>query len=213
MHRSFLILSAFCLFLVQPAAADACRDEIVALYKGGAMDEYSRRPYHIEITNFAADGTLTERNTGKVIDGTHYTLFSEVGKLGVLYVGTDVWYSTAPGGPWGSHQKMPAVRSDDLKRQLAEKAESVSEVECLGKMEDAGKTYNVYRWRVFTETSEKYGGGVNGALHEAWVDPESGELAILKDAEVVTPWQKKSDGSTVVTRYRFDDLITINPPE
>jgi hypothetical protein len=65
---------------------------------------------------------------------------------------------------------------------------------------------------VFTETLESYGGGINGAVHEAWVDPETGLLAILKDSEMVNPWQKEPDGSVNVMRYRYDDGIVIAPP-
>jgi len=216
MRRVLLNALALCLIpvLMQPAFADACRDEIVALYSGGAMDDDARGPHHIEMTNYAADGTMTERHVGQVISGTHYTLYSEVSKNAVLYVRTDIWYkSGGPDGPWGNHQEITAVRADDLRRQLAEKAASVSEAECLGQQEEDGKTYTVYRWRVFTETLEEYGGGVNGARHEAWVDPETGTLAMRKDSEVVTPWKKEADGSTVVTRFDYDDSITILPPE
>ena len=199
------------LVLATPALAD-CRAEIVALYDGGAMDEFARRPHHIEMVDYAADGTMTERHVGQQINGTHYTLFSEVRGMGVLYVGTEVWYQMGKDAAWGNKQTMPEVRKDDLMRQQAEKAASISEEACLGTMQEDGKDYVVYRWRVFTDTSEEHGGGINGAVHEAWVDPDSGELAILKDSEVVTPWKKEPDGSTRVTRYRYDDGIEITPP-
>ena len=207
-----LLFFSFSLALASPAFSD-CRAEIAALYDGGAMDEFTRRPHHIEMTDYDADGTMTERHVGQQIDGTHYTLFSEVRGMGVLYVGTEVWYQMGKDAAWGNKQTMPAVRKDDLMRQQAEKAASISEEECLGAMQADGQEYVVYRWRVFTDTSEEHGGGINGAVHEAWVDPGSGELAILKDSEVVTPWKAEPDGSTRVTRYRYDDSIVITPPE
>jgi len=216
MRRIFSIVPALLLgvAIAQPALAQACRDQIVALYDGGAMDDGARRPHHIEMTQHASDGTISERHVGDVISGTHYTLYSEISKNAVLYVGTDIWYKMGgQDGPWGNHQEMPAVRADDLRQQLAEKAASVSEAECLGQMDNGGKPYTVFRWRVFTETLKEYGGGVNGAVHEAWVDPDTGELAMRKDTDVVTPWKKEPDGSFVVTRFDYDDSITILPPE
>ncbi len=208
--RSLLFILPF--VIAAPALGD-CRAEIAALYDGGAMDEFTRRPHHIEMTDYAADGTMTERHVGQQINGTHYTLFSEMRGMGVLYVGTEVWYQMSKDAAWGNKQTMPAVRKDDLMRQQAEKAASISEEECLGTMQGEGEDYLVYRWRVFTDTSEEHGGGINGAVHEAWVDPDTGELAILKDSDVVTPWMKEPDGSTRVTRYRYDDGIVITPPE
>ncbi len=216
MRRLLLVATSVFLALggAQSAFANECRDRIAALYNGGAMDERVRRPHRIEILQYDSQGTMTERHVGKVIDGTHYQLFSEVSKMGVLYVGTEIWYASgSPDGPWGNKQEMPAVRAEDLVRQLEEKAASVTEAECLGQMQDNGVAYDVYRWRVFTETLEEYGGGINGARHEAWVDPDSGELAILRDSEVVTPWKKTPDGSRTETRFTYDDSITITAPE
>lgn len=152
-----LLFFSFSLALASPAFSD-CRAEIAALYNGGAMDEFTRRPHHIEMTDYAADGTMTERHVGQQIDGTHYTLFSEVRGMGVLYVGTEVWYQMGKDAAWGNKQTMPAVRKDDLMRQQAEKAACISEDECLGAMQADGQEYVVYRWRVFTDTSEEHGG-------------------------------------------------------
>ena len=202
------LLLCISLALATPALAD-CRTEIGALYDGGAMDEFTRRPHHIEMVDYAADGTMTERHAGQQIDGTHYTLFSEMRGMGVLYVGTEIWYQMGKDATWSNKQTMPEVRKEDLMRQQGEKAASISEEECLGTRQEEGQSYLV----LFTDTSEQHGGGVNGAVHEAWVDPGTGELAILKDSEMVTPWKTKPDGSTRVTRYRYDDGIMITPPQ
>ncbi|WP_267139548.1 hypothetical protein [Anianabacter salinae] len=210
--RAALVLSV--VLLPHIALADDCRDRIAALYDGGAMDDAARPPHLLELLQYAPDGSLSERSTGPVIDGTHYQLWSETAKMGVLYIGTEVWYRIgAEDAPWGSRQEMPEVRAEDLARQLAEKAGSITEAECLGQMtaEDGG-VFEVYRWRVFTETMEDYGGGVNGAIHEAWVDPGSGLLRRRQDTEVVTPWQAEPDGSWTVASYTYDPSITLTPP-
>lgn len=200
------------LALTQPfaAAADACRDEIAALYDGGgALDPFARPPHRQKVQDFDADGAeiratlnLFEtpmRTIAGVPDDSQFTMAA----------GRDLWNGPSPEGPWQKLDfQMPEGRDDAMRAALVQERANLTDTACHGAEAD-GLLHYTYRTRTDPDTN----GVFYGALNDLWIDAETGHPMRMEKTESIASWFDGVAQGRQVIVFEYDDSIRIVTPE
>ncbi|MCB1335250.1 MAG: hypothetical protein KDK26_16780 [Roseivivax sp.] len=195
-----------------PAAADPCQEEIQALYDGGPMDYYTWGPYKTATAYFAQDGSL--KMVLDIIAETPTHMISTTRDSGQWYLveGLETWTAPAAEGPWTYAGKMQHADADGFNRQmLADQRKNVTEAECLGVVELAGRPAQSYRFITKTDPHEEWGSGWFGGRYAIWVDQETRRIARMETHEFAAHYAPTPSTDIIVNEYTYDPTIAMPP--
>jgi len=192
-----------------PVAADTCRDEIAALFDGGALDPFARPAHRQTVEQYDAGGALTR--TGLNIFET--PLKSIAGEVAAghftMAIDRDIWNGRSPDGPWEKlGVRMPEGREADLRTAMAQEAANLTDATCHGATSD-GQIHYSYR----TRTDPNADGMFYGALHDTFVDPSTGLPVRMVMTEFVNSWSDGVSQDRHVITFDYDSSITVSVPD
>lgn len=207
--RHFLIAALTLLPL--PAIADACHDEIAALFDGGTLDS-GARPKHWQIREvFAPDGSLLYTFEFKVASATQ----TAAGVIGsgnyMMTIGNKTWSGPSIDGPWSPSGDMSGDIAASQAQVVTSMRANLAETECLGLTEFDGESYLTYKYRTKTDPSPVRGDSWWGALDTIYLDPKTGQVMIWIQTEHIASWAPDMKMERHVTRLKYDETIVISP--
>ncbi len=190
------------------AAADACRDEIAALYDG-PLDPFQRPPHMQIVQVYDAEG-----NPQRVFHNTIETPLRTMSgiraeKFFTLAIDRDIWNGPSEEGPWTKNAaQMPEGREEAMRQAYAEQKANLTDTVCHGETDD-GLIHYTYR----TQTNPDATGGFYGSLDQIWLDPEMGQIVRFELTEFVNAWTESASKERHEIEVVFDPTIKVDPPE
>jgi hypothetical protein len=197
--------------LAAPAAqADACREEIAALFAGGPLDPLALTPRVVTAVTVAPDGSQTP-----LYEAIFESLTRSMNNIsGQFYLvdGTRAWTAAAPDGPWTFNgDTIPPDMTERSIAQAQSMVRNLSETECLGPGNLAGQAVIADRCRTKVDPTPE--GAWWGALHTTYVDPVTG-LVVRQDlAQQTAHYAPEPATTTEVMTYRHDPSIRLPVPD
>ena len=205
------VLTVFAAAPGLPAHADACQDEIVALYDGGPLDPFVQPPYRYETQVLDGDGALKFEYI-TTFDTPMRSMNGVKGQTMYLSIGLDTWSGPGMDGPW-----TPIANSlpDDLeaffKANRDNLAANTSEPECLGTVSVDGQDYVGYRYK--TQTGPNPDGTYFGGRYTSYIDPASNRLMRHEWHEPIAHYQPEPGTDVWIQIYTYDDSFALSAPE
>lgn len=199
-------LALFAPLLANPAFGDACREEIAALFDGGAMDPFARPPHVQTVKEYNAEGVLQRENFNysetpmRTIAGSggHYT----------MAIDTKVWTGPSPEGPWtDTGQSLPEDRDQTMVTFTKQTQANLVDTVCHGT--DA-EGYLHYTYRSKTDPDEN--GMFFGALSEIWVNPKTGHVEKMQMSEFVNSWSDGVSDNQQTLEFDYSQTVKVDPP-
>ncbi len=203
-----LTLTALVTVLAAPALADACRDEIAALYDG-PLDPFQRPPHMQIVRVLDAEGTETRvyHNTIQTPLRTMSGIRAE--NFITLAVDRDLWNGPSEQGPWTKNPaQMPEGREEAMRLAYAQQKANLTDTVCHGETAE-GLLHYTYR----TQTDPDATGGFYGSLDQIWVDPRMGQIVRFELTEFVNAWSEGVSQERHLIEVVFDPTIKVDPPE
>ncbi len=201
-------LTALITLLATPALADACRDEIAALYDR-PLDPFQRPPQMQIVRVLDADGNET-----RVFHNTIETPLRTMSGIPAenwftLAIDRDMWNGPSEQGPWTKNAaQMPEGREEAMRTAYAQQKVNLTDTVCHGET-DEGLLHYTYR----TQTDPDATGGFYGSLDQIWLDPESGQIVRFELTEFVNAWTEGVSQERHLIEVVFDPTIKVDPPE
>lgn len=205
-----LVLALVLPFALPAAAqADACRDEIAALFDGGALDPFAR-PNRREVSVAVhPDGSISPVSD-VIWDGVTRSVNCTPAGC-AMAIGNRAWSGPGPEGPWTYAGESLSGDIEALTRKVgADMAANLAGAACPGEAIIEGRNLRLYRYR--TQTNPNAWGSWWGGLYTAFVDIDSGRLLRLEQAEGVASWAPKPSADVQVTTVTYDETIHIEEP-
>lgn len=210
--RPFLVLCWALCWVVSPAIADTCRDEIAALHDGGALDPFERPPHRFDTVVTGADGGLRwEMHT--VFDTPLRSISGLRGGTFTLMIDDRTWIGPGPDGPWTeAPNHNPADMAAFHRKTRDQQAANLRDTACLGLVERDGQSLLAYRFTTQTDPDPDQGGSYFGATYTAFVGAGLGRLVRLEQRGQFSHFQPESGTDTWVSTYSYDPDIRLVPP-
>jgi len=202
------VLTALLTTLTTPALADACRDEIAALFDG-PLDPFQRPPHMQIVRVLDAEGTET-----RVFHNTIQTPLRTLSGIRAdhyftLAIGRDIWTGPSEQGPWTKNAaQMPEGREAAMRTAYAQQQANLTDTVCHGETAQ-GLLHYTYR----TQTDPDATGGFYGSLDQIWLDPDMGQIVRFELSEFVNAWSEGTSQDRHLIEVIFDPAIEVNPPE
>lgn len=202
-----------CLLLPGAALAEDCRDRIVALYSGGAMDPFARPAHSYVATTYGADGAVRW-----VYEGRYETALKTIGGMQggspILMIGSDTWTGPGIDGPWtATPNQNPPDMEAFIRGQMAQNVANLDRTRCDGMVDVDGQSLERFSWFTKTDPTEAAQGAWFGGVYTAYVDPATGLLMRLETSESVAHYQPQPGTDTQVSVYTYDPSIVIDAPQ
>lgn len=210
-----LLIAAFALCLVIPAqsSADACHDEIAALFDGGPLDAYQRPPHRHEKQVLDASGTLTHTFTS-IVQTPLRTISGLKGGDMTLAIDDDTWTGPSPDGPWTvSENNMPKDREPWHRAMQAQQAKNLSATECPGMVELDGQQYLKYHFSTKTDPNPDMNNAFFGSTDTVYIAPDTMQVMRLEQTGLFSSWLPEPGKDTYVTSFTYDPAIAITAPQ
>ena len=204
--------AALALSLPLPAIADACRDEIAALYAGGALDPFAQPAYSYDTTVTAADGTVKyEFHT--VFDTPLRSMSGLKGQMVTLSIGSRTWIAPGPDGPW---TEAPNQNPDDMeafhKANRDQLARNIRDAACPGETALDGQRYLTYRFTTQTDPDPATG-AYFGSTKTVFIDPATGRLMRIEDTGGFAHYAPDPGTDVTTSVYTYDPAISLSAPD
>jgi hypothetical protein len=213
MPRLLLSLALLAALAPIPALADACTDEIAALFHGGALDPFTRPPHMIETTTRDASGAV-QYEMLTLWDTPLRSLSGMKGQMVTLMIGPDTWIGPGPQGPWtkAPNQNPPdmAAFQAAIRDQLAA---NLRDTACPGQTTLDGQTFTTYRFTTQTDPNPDQGGSYFGAAYTVYISPETGLLAREDQTGAFAHYQPAPGTDTTVALYSYDPALQLAAPD
>lgn len=205
-----LFLSVLMSLAPVAAWADACREEIAALYRGGALDPFARPPRHEVTVAVQPDGSETPVSEAYWQEVTKF--ISKSGNNHFLTFGTRMWMGPSFDGPWTpSPSALPADFEAMTRAQADENAANLTESACLGEMTFGGQRLLRYAFRTHTDKTAR--DSWFGGYHTVSIDADTGQMVRMEIREMVSSWAPEPTSHMHVTTVDYDVDFTVTPPE
>lgn len=200
-----------CLSVSAPviALADGCHDTIAGMFFGGALDPSLRPPYRESVTSLAPDGSvlLTYEVTSEAAD----RMMTVANGMATLMLGEQMWIKTAPDGAWVLSPPSSPLNAVERNRAHREQMRAnLTETSCDGLYEFDGRKVERYTYRTKTEPDQD--GIYFGALYTAYVDPQTGLLALMDSTQMIAHYAPASSPNRTVSQYFYDPTIRLERP-
>ncbi len=202
-----ILITALCLALPSGAMADACHDEIKALFVG-PLDPFQRPP-HRQITKvFDAQGNEI-REMLSIVETPMRTIAGQPSaNWFTMSIDDKVWNGPSVKGPWtDTGALMPADRDMAMQRTNIELAENLTETQCHGP-DETGLIGYTYR----SVTDPDANGGYFGSLDRIKLDPERNQIVEFDRTDFISSWAPDVSKERWLITVEFDPLITVSPP-
>ncbi|KNG94700.1 hypothetical protein [Pseudaestuariivita atlantica] len=195
------------------ASADACRDEIAALFDTGPLNPFNLPPNHVEKEVLNPDGSrqyildIHTQSPTRIVSGIR-------GGMLMMMVGSDTWMGPSLDGPWTAGQRMQTDDMEAAQRTVPEaQARNLSDTECPGITSLDGKDRLTYVFRTRTDPHPARGNSWWGSLDRVYIDPATGLIDEIHQTEHVASWAEGMKMETHILRYSYDPDLRIEPPE
>jgi len=193
-----------------PASADPCRDTIASLFQSGPLDPFVR-PKRREVTI----SVFPDGSTAPVTDVLWDSVMRSISHSGAAFYLTydgEMWSGPSFDGPWTSTGSSLPDDFAQMTRQMADQsAANIEDAQCPGEVDLDGRRLTKYVYR--TKTDPNVHGSWFGGLYTAYMDPESGQLARLDIAEMVSSWAPEPTAHYNMTTVTYDPAITVIRPQ
>ncbi|MEL7117418.1 MAG: hypothetical protein AAGP08_17845 [Pseudomonadota bacterium] len=196
-----------CLAMPVSAQADACRDEIVALFNG-PLDPFQRPPHSQRTQVLNADGS-EQRVMLSLIETPMRTIAGQPSSNWfTMAIDNEIWNGPSPEGPWTANPAgFAGDRVAQMERILKAQIANLTDTECHGP-DEAGNLRYTYR----TQSDPDENGTYFGALDTITVDKDSGQVIHFDQTEFVNSWSEGVSMERWVIEVTFDPAIKVNPP-
>lgn len=206
----YLILAAALVAPALPANADACRDEIAALYQGGALDPFARPPRHEITVAVQPDGSQTPVSEAYWQEVTK--LLSKSGANWFLTYDDRMWMGPSATGPWTlSPSALPPDFIEMTRAQADENAANLTETACLGEMTFGGQKLLRYAYRTHTDKTARQ--SWFGGYHTVSINADTGRMMRMEIREMVSSWAPEPTKHMHVTTVDYDVEFAVTPPQ
>ncbi len=210
MRHFALCLLGLIVLPVPPALADACRNEIAALYQGGALDPFGR-PKRREITmSVQPDGTQA-----LITDVMWEAVTRSITKSGANHFLTydrQMWMGPSFDGPWTpSPSALPEDFEAMTRAQADENAANLSETACMGEMSFGGQRLRRYAFRTHTDKTAR--DSWFGGYHTVSINADTGQMVRMEIREMVSSWAPEPTKHMHVTTVDYDVNFAVTPPQ
>ena len=193
-------------------AADACLDEIKALYDN-ELNGYNRKPYRSAKTVYDANGKETHV-FDNIVENPLETISGVRGTDMTLTVGQQAWVGPSAEGPWSSAPaNLPPDRKagHDAFRQA--EIDGMSDGECGGEVDLDGRPALKYAFHIKTAPVEEMGGMWLADRNTIWLDPETKDILRWDKTDFQSNWAPEVDKALHVEVYEYDKTIKVDPPQ
>lgn len=207
------VLAVASLGAAAPARADACRDSIVALFAGGALDPFAQPPQWRQTETFDAAG-----NSLRVYDTLIETPVRQIGGIRgagryMMTLGADTWSAPAMEGPWTPAGRMQVADPEAAQRAVPRSmAANLSEAECPGEVEVGGRGLVEFRFRTRVDPDPDRGESWWSTKDRVWIDPATGRLQFWEQTEMRASWAPEVSGERVVISVAYDPTWRVTLP-
>lgn len=194
--------------------ADACREEIAAMFDGGPLDPFARPPWRQVKEIYAEDGSLGYIMDSLAVDPVHQVSGIRDSGQFLMMIGRESWRGPSPEGPWTPSGM--TLTEDMLAAQKAvapSMAANLSETECLGTVERDGRTLIAYGFRTKVDPHPARGNSWWGSKDVVYLDPETRLPVIWEQTEHIASWAEGVKNERHVSTLTYPDDIEITPPE
>lgn len=208
MKDQLALFATICLSLpAAPALADACRDQIAALYDG-PLDPFQRPPHRQEVQMYDAEGNAT-RLMSNTIETPLRTIAGETAtNYFTMVIDRDMWNGPSPEGPWTSlGMQTPDGREEGLRRAYAEQRENLTDTVCHGTGDDG-----LIRYTYRTKTDLDANGVFYGGLDTITIDPVHGQIVRFEMTDFVNSWSEGVSKERHDIEVIFDPTIKVTAP-
>ncbi len=205
------VLTVFAVSAAMPVLADACRDEIVALYDGGPLDPFVQPPYRYETQVLDGDGALKFEYI-TTFDTPMRSMNGLKGQTMHLSIGLETWSGPSPDGPWTpTTNSLPENLEEFFKTNRDNLAANTTEPECLGTVTVEGQDYIAYRCR--TQTGPNPDSTYFGGRYTSYIDPASNRLMRHEWHEPIAHYLPQPGTDVWIQVYTYDDSFALSAPE
>ncbi len=195
------------------ALADACHDEIAALFDGGPLDSAARPPHRQIKEVRSPDGDLLYTFEARIASAT--TSIAGIRDSGnyAMAIGNKTWLGPGIDGPWTPSTDMPGDMEAAQAQVVASQRANLAETECPGLTDHNGKTFLTYRFRTRTDPDPARGNSWWGSKDTVYLDPGTGRVMIWEQTEHIASWSPDMTMERHVITLDYDDSIAIAPPD
>lgn len=208
--RHFLLLGLIA--LAGPALADACTDEVKALFKDGPLDPFVQGPYLYDTTVLDGEGAV-KMEYYTVFDTPVKSMNGLKGHTMYLNIGNRTWSGPSPDGPWT--QTPSAFSGDPAAFQMAirdQLARNISDARCHGTLDHEGTTYTQYEFTSQTDPNPDQGGSYFGSTYTVFIDPDTNLVMRQENTGQFSHYQPEPGTDTWVRNFTYDPSISLVAP-
>lgn len=195
---------------VTPARADACHDEIAALFDGGPLDPFALPPHRFTHVVTGQDGSPRYAMTVTFESPVRMMTEMDTG-MRSLVIGSESWMAQGKAAGW---TKVPNVLPDDMAalhaRNRDQMRANLTATECLGLVQVDGQPLTAYRYA--TQTDPDPAGIYYGATYTTYLDPDSGMKMRQEVDREISHYQPQPGTDHTVQVFTYDDSIAVMPP-
>ncbi len=211
--RILIVAFALCLAIPAQSNADACRDEIAALFDGGPLDPYQRPSHRHEKQVFDASGTPTH-TFASIVQTPLRTISGIKGGDMTLAIDDDTWTGPSPDGPWTpSQNNMPKDREPWHRAMQAQQAANLTNTACPGIVNFEGTQWLSYRYSTKTDPNPDMNNAFFGSTDTVYIAPDTMQVMRLEQTGLFSSWLPEPGKDTYVTTFTYDPAITITAPQ
>jgi hypothetical protein len=198
----------------QTARADACLDEVKALF-ANEMHPFNRKPYRSIKTVYSPEGQ-EQLVFDNIIEAPLETISGNRGGPFGLVIDREIWTGPTQEGPW-TPSPVPSTFPED--RRAAYEAQhalmlaNMGDAVCHGEVELDGKTLIHYEYKVHPpkdRDSVKLWGAESDKI---WLDPETRQVMRWEQTDFETSFLPGVSKERHVVVFEYDDSIRVDPPQ
>ena len=213
MKPQILLAAVLSLSQAAPALADPCRDEIAALFDGGALDIFAQPPYRAEMRVLGPDGAEKQVFDWVVETPVRQLFGMRGGTQYMLHLGAQSWMGPGPEGPWTALGEIGAGGTAEAQRAVGRSQQAnLQDTECPGVTERDGTAYLTYSFRTRTDPDPARGDSWFSGAQTILIDPGTGLLMIREEREMAGSWAPEPSPDTRITTYAYDPALVLETP-
>lgn len=188
-----------------------CLDEVRAVMRND-LDMSKWPPYRSVGVIRSANGVESGWMNG-IVETQNRTIATTPGGFSALNIDGKVWTGPSPQGPWSAAPSGNILTDDAARARLhAQQVANLSEVECLGEAELAGRRVLVYRYLTKTDPDPSIGGHWLGGRSKVFLDPTTRRVLRWEQFDSIGSYSMGDRTSTQVQTFEYDPSIKVNPP-
>lgn len=212
---------AYCLIVAaavsgasQAAWADACLDEVKALFRA-ELDPFNRKSYRSVKTVFGEDGK-EQLVFDNIVENPLETISGNRGGPFGLVVDQQVWTGPTQEGPWTpspTPPAFPADRKSAYEETQAQMLSRMADATCHGEVDLDGAKYLHYEYVVRPPEDKPAGKMWFAESDKIWIDPATRQVARWEQTDFQTSFLPGVSKERHVILFVYDESIRVDPPQ